>query len=98
MDYKTNGNRRCKVWVERIRAAPPYVSVPLGVSFILGGVLSFLPVFGLWMLPLGLWILAPNIPFADRLSRRMLRWTVRNGFMRIRRIERPEDQEPSPPS
>ena len=40
--------------------------LPLGVLFILGGVLSILPIFGLWMLPLGLMLLAVDIPLFAR--------------------------------
>ncbi len=91
-----NGNRG---WVARMRAAPSYVSVPVGVALVLGGtVFAFLPVLGIWMAPLGLAILAPNIPGAGRLSRRMLRWSIRNGFVRIKRVPRQADQELAPPS
>jgi hypothetical protein len=36
--------------------------IPAGVLLILGGFLSILPVFGLWMFPLGLMLLADDIP------------------------------------
>jgi hypothetical protein len=38
------------------------VRIPLSISLILGGVFSFLPVLGIWMLPLGLLVLAVDIP------------------------------------
>jgi len=38
------------------------VRVPLAILLILGGVFSFLPVLGIWMLPLGLLVLAVDIP------------------------------------
>ena len=38
------------------------VRIPLSLVLILGGVFSFLPVLGLWMLPLGLLILALDVP------------------------------------
>lgn len=38
----------------------------LGLSLIIGGILWILPVLGLWMLPLGLLILAPDFPWARR--------------------------------
>lgn len=38
------------------------VRVPLALLLILGGVVSFLPVLGLWMLPLGLLLLAVDLP------------------------------------
>ena len=33
---------------------------------IIGGIFSFLPVLGLWMLPLGLLLIAQDIPFLQR--------------------------------
>jgi hypothetical protein len=38
------------------------VRIPLSILLILGGVFSFLPVLGIWMLPLGLLVLAVDIP------------------------------------
>lgn len=36
--------------------------IPLAILLILGGIFSFLPVLGIWMLPLGLAILAVDVP------------------------------------
>lgn len=36
--------------------------IPLGILLILGGIFSFLPVLGIWMLPLGLLLLALDLP------------------------------------
>ncbi len=38
------------------------VRIPLAILLILGGVFSFLPVLGIWMLPLGLAVLAVDVP------------------------------------
>jgi hypothetical protein len=38
------------------------VRIPLALLLILGGVFSFLPILGLWMLPLGLLVLAVDVP------------------------------------
>ncbi|WP_308719283.1 hypothetical protein [Komagataeibacter xylinus] len=46
----------------------------MGGLLIVGGVFSFLPVLGLWMLPLGIILLAEDVPFLRRLSARMLEW------------------------
>ncbi len=47
----------------------------LGIAFVIGGLLSFLPVLGLWMLPLGLVILSIDMPFVRRWRRRAeVRW------------------------
>jgi hypothetical protein len=92
-----NGNG-FRAWVARVQAGPAYISVPVGVLFVIGGLLSFLPVLQVWMLPLGLWILSPHVPFARRLTRRMLKWSIRNGFVRIKRVERNDAQDREPPS
>lgn len=39
------------------------VRLPLALILIAGGMLSFLPVLGVWMLPLGLLLLAVDLPF-----------------------------------
>jgi hypothetical protein len=91
--------------VARMRNAPRHVSIPVGIGLILGGtILAPLPVFGFWMFPIGLAILAPHSPGAHRLSRRFhwwslkcLRWSIRNGFVRVKRRTPDGDQEPAPP-
>jgi hypothetical protein len=37
--------------------------IPLGIFLILGGIFSFLPILGIWMLPLGFLLLALDLPF-----------------------------------
>lgn len=50
----------------------------LGVGFIIGGFLFVLPVFGLWMLPVGLALLSDDVPYLRRMRRnlhaRLLAW------------------------
>ena len=46
----------------------------LGVLLCLGGLLWFLPVVGIWMLPLGSMVLSVDIPFVRRHSRRVAVW------------------------
>lgn len=53
------------------------VRIPTAFLLILGGVFSFLPVLGIWMLPLGLMLLAVDVP--------VIRPTVSAGFIRLRR-------------
>jgi len=38
------------------------IRLPLGIVLICGGILSFLPILGIWMLPLGLMLLAIDFP------------------------------------
>ena len=53
------------------------VRLPVAFLLVLGGFVSFLPVFGVWMLPLGLMLLAVDVP--------LIRPTVSAGFIRTRR-------------
>jgi hypothetical protein len=54
----------------------------LGVLLMIGGVFSFLPVLGIWMLPLGLIVLSIDFPMV----RRFRRWiTVKFGLKLHRR-------------
>lgn len=58
------------------------VRLPLAVIFIASGMLWFLPILGLWMLPLGLLLLAIDLPLLRgpisvliiRARRRINRW------------------------
>jgi hypothetical protein len=36
--------------------------LPLGILFVIGGIFSFLPVLGVWMLPLGILLIAVDVP------------------------------------
>jgi hypothetical protein len=56
------------------RPALRWVRVPVGVLFIAGAFLSIFPVFGIWMLPLGLMLLADDIPPLRRVRDRFLDW------------------------
>jgi len=47
------------------------VRLPLGILCILGSLLWFLPVLGLWFLPLGLLLIAQDVPFMRRPVGRM---------------------------
>lgn len=91
--------------IVRMRDAPRYVSIPVGVGLVLGGtILAPLPVFGFWMAPIGIAILAPHSRHAQRLAdrmrwwpARMLKWGIRHNLVRIRRAPVSPDQ-PAPPS
>jgi hypothetical protein len=60
--------------LDRLRA-PKWrlVRVPAGALLLLGGIVGFLPLVGFWMVPLGLAILAIDIPAAGRLLRKLIR-------------------------
>lgn len=42
------------------------IRIPIALLLILGGLFSFLPVLGIWMLPLGLLLLAVDLPVLRR--------------------------------
>jgi hypothetical protein len=43
-----------------------WVRIPVGVLLIAGGIFSILPLLGIWMLPLGLLLIAYDVPFLRR--------------------------------
>ncbi len=53
-----------------------------GLAFILGGLVGFLPILGFWMIPLGLALVADDVPALRRRRRRwaarLLRWAHRH--------------------
>jgi len=54
---------RVQRYVERLLAPHlVYVRLPVAILFILGGIFWFLPVVGIWMLPIGLLLLAVDLP------------------------------------
>ena len=63
-----------------------WIRIPTAVALMLGGVFAFLPILGLWMLPIGALLIGEDIPpvrrFTLRLLRRGLVWWDR---MRARR-------------
>jgi hypothetical protein len=64
-----------------------WVRVPVGILLIVGGIFSILPVLGLWMLPLGMLLLAQDLPFLRRPTRRGLLWGERR-WLRWKRSRR----------
>ncbi|NHO57932.1 hypothetical protein GOB86_12865 [Acetobacter lambici] len=54
-----------------------WLRLPTGVLLIAGGLFSFLPVLGLWMLPLGVALLAEDFALCRRICARMLDWIIR---------------------
>ncbi len=54
------------------------VRIPVGILLIAGGFLGFLPILGFWMVPLGLLLLAQDIPFLKGPTGRVLVWFNRS--------------------
>ena len=61
-----------------------YARIPLAFLLIVGGVFSFLPVLGLWMLPLGLLLFAQDVPVLQKPMARLLGWVERKWMARQR--------------
>ena len=61
-----------------------YARIPLAALLIVGGVFSFLPVLGLWMLPLGLVLFAQDVPVLQKPMARTLGWAERKWIERQR--------------
>jgi hypothetical protein len=59
------------------KPASRWARTPAGILLIIGGCLAILPVFGLWMLPLGLMLLADDISPLRRGRDRALDWLER---------------------
>ena len=51
-----------------------WIRIPVGVLFIAGGLLWFLPVVGIEMLPIGLLLIAQDVPFLRKPVGRAMLW------------------------
>jgi hypothetical protein len=75
------------------------VRIPIGLLLIMGGVFSILPFLGLWMLPLGLLLIAIDVPFLRRPIGRFTihstsRWATFRAWVK-RKLSRRRDQRKS---
>jgi purine-cytosine permease-like protein len=70
-----------KKTVRKVMPASRIGRIVVGIIFIIGGILGFLPVLGFWMIPLGLLILSHDFPAVRRFRRnaevRLGRWWQR---------------------
>ena len=62
--------------------------IPLALLLMLGGVFSILPVLGLWMLPLGLILIAQDVPMLEKPVAQSLGWMERKWEAHQRKKER----------
>ena len=60
-----------------LKPSSRWVRIPSGALLIVGGVLSFLPILGVWMLPLGLALLAEDVPALRSSRSKVLDWVER---------------------
>lgn len=61
-----------------------YARIPVATFLIAGGVFSFLPVLGVWMLPLGLVLFAQDVPPLQKPMAQGLGWVERKWLQRER--------------
>jgi len=54
-----------------------WVRIPVAVVLILAGFVGFLPILGFWMVPLGLLLIAQDVPFLQRPILRLIEWGER---------------------
>lgn len=53
-----------------------WVRIPAAILLVAGGFIGFLPVLGFWMVPLGLVLIAQDIPFLRRPIARLIDWGI----------------------
>jgi hypothetical protein len=62
--------------------------IPVGLLLMAGGLLSFLPILGIWMLPLGLLLIANDVPALRKPVGRSTIWATQKWVgMRQRRMQ-----------
>jgi len=60
-----------------LKPSSRWVRIPSGALLVVGGVLSFLPLLGVWMLPLGLALLAEDVPALRTSRSKVFDWIER---------------------
>ena len=66
-EHKSNLRRQAKAFSYRVliwakTKLPPGIRSLVGLLFMVGGVFGFLPILGFWMFPLGLALIALDLP------------------------------------
>lgn len=59
------------------RPASRWARIPAGILLVIGGIFSILPLLGIWMLPLGLILLAEDTAILRRYRARLIDWVAR---------------------
>ena len=97
VDYKAEIDRHFAWFESRLPARPAkfvgwlrqpsskLIRIPLALLLMLGGVFSILPILGLWMLPLGLLLIAQDVPFLEKPVAQSLGWLERKWIERERK-------------
>lgn len=76
-------HQKIKTFREKVTRLPKPVRIIVGILLVLFGLVGFLPVLGFWMVPVGLAVLAIDIPIVKKLVHRMT--TAFNRWRRKRR-------------
>jgi hypothetical protein len=71
--------RTLPAWAARLigwlwKPGARWVRIPVGILLILGGIVGFLPILGFWMVPLGVIVIARDVPPLQPLVVRFLDW------------------------
>ncbi len=53
-----------------------WVRIPAAILLIAAGFVGFLPILGFWMIPLGLVLIAQDIPFVRKPIARLIAWLM----------------------
>ena len=97
IDYKAEIDRHFGWFESKLPAGPAkfvgwlrkpsskLVRIPLALLLMLGGVFSILPILGLWMLPLGMLLIAQDVPFLEKPVAQALGWMERKWMERERK-------------
>jgi hypothetical protein len=66
---------RAVAWLRK--PSSRYVRLPAALLLVAGGFVGFLPILGFWMIPLGLVLVAQDVPFLRPPMARLLAWIDR---------------------
>jgi hypothetical protein len=70
-----NSMARMVNWLRR--PSSRWVRIPAAILLVCGGVVGFLPILGFWMIPLGLALIAIDVPVLRPPLARLLAWIER---------------------
>lgn len=72
-----------------------WIRIPIGTLLILGAVFSILPFLGIWMLPLGLLLLAYDLPFLRKPVARFTIWATNKWISFRQRVSEARKRQPT---
>lgn len=81
-------HKRFKKITEKLKHMHFSVRWVIAAALILGGLLWFLPILGIWMIPLGLLLLAPDFKWARRGYLSIIMWMRK--FRKKPKVEKAE--------